>query len=103
MRFLALASDYDGTLAEEGVVSAETLAAIGRLKQSGRKLILVTGRELPELKQVFPQFALCDLIVAENGALLYNPTSDEARLLAPAASEAFVERLKSLGVGPIST
>ena len=49
MRYLALATDYDGTLAHDSHVSEEAIAAIERLKESGRKLILVTGRELPEL------------------------------------------------------
>ena len=49
MRYLVLACDYDGTLASDGVVSEETLAALQRLRDSGRKLILVTGRELENL------------------------------------------------------
>ena len=43
MYFLALATDYDGTLAHDGVVDPEALAALQRLKESGRHLILVTG------------------------------------------------------------
>ena len=73
MYFLALATDYDGTLAHDGVVDPDTMAAMRRLKNSGRRLILVTGRELPDLQRVFPELAGCDLIVAENGALLYEP------------------------------
>ena len=46
MYFLALATDYDGTLAHDGVVDPDSLAALRRLKNSGRRLILVTGREL---------------------------------------------------------
>ena len=34
MHYLALASDYDGTLAHDSHVSAETLTAITRLKES---------------------------------------------------------------------
>ena len=48
MRYLALASDYDGTLAHDGRVDEETIAAIARLRASGRKLILVTGRHLDD-------------------------------------------------------
>ena len=54
MRFLALATDYDGTLAHDGRVTAETLDALRRLRESGRKLILVSGRRLPELQETFP-------------------------------------------------
>lgn len=47
MYLIAFATDYDGTLAHNGVVDAPTIAALERLKASGRKLIMVTGRELP--------------------------------------------------------
>ena len=56
--YQVLATDYDGTLAHHGTVSAETLAAIGRLRAAGKKLVLVTGRELEELKSVFPEIRL---------------------------------------------
>jgi hydroxymethylpyrimidine pyrophosphatase-like HAD family hydrolase len=44
MYFIALATDYDGTIAEDGVVADATLEALHELKHSGRKLLLVTGR-----------------------------------------------------------
>ena len=44
MRFRVLAADYDGTLAHHGRVAPSTVAALRRLKDSGRKLVLVTGR-----------------------------------------------------------
>ncbi|HEY7329554.1 MAG TPA: HAD hydrolase family protein [Gemmataceae bacterium] len=52
MRFMALATDYDGTLASEGKVSEQTSEAVRRLRASGRKLILVTGRELDDLNTI---------------------------------------------------
>ena len=55
MYFVALATDYDGTIAEDGVVAEATLEALRELKQSGRKLLLVTGRQLPDLKRFFPR------------------------------------------------
>ena len=64
----ALATDYDGTIARDGRVDDATLAALRRLRASGRLLVLVTGRELGDL---FATFDYCDLfnrIVAENGA-----------------------------------
>src|ERR1700752_5290238 len=54
MRYFALAYAYDGTLAHEGVVSPTTLTALQSLKDSGRKPILVTGRQLDDLLEVFP-------------------------------------------------
>src|SRR5438046_4685971 len=73
MRFLAFASDYDGTLAHNGKIDRQTLRALEQLKRTGRKLILVTGRELDELLNLFPQAAIFDCIVAENAALLSWP------------------------------
>src|SRR5262249_11536305 len=39
---------------------------------------------------------------AENGALLYQPGRNEARLLAPAPPDAFVQALRERGVAPMS-
>src|SRR3954454_11962062 len=91
--YQALATDYDGTLAHHGTVSAETLAAVERLRASGKKLVLVTGRELEELKGVFPEIGLCDLVIAENGALLYWPATGQMKLLAEPAPAKFSQAL----------
>lgn len=102
MRYLVLASDYDGTLAHDGVVDEETVKVLERLKHSGRKLILVTGRELPDLQSVFPRLDLCERVVAENGALLYDPSTREKRVLAERPPESFVESLRNRGVSNLS-
>jgi hydroxymethylpyrimidine pyrophosphatase-like HAD family hydrolase len=102
MHFVALASDYDGTLAEDGRVTPSTIAALQALRQSGRKLILVTGRELADLQRVFPDLVLCNLVVAENGALLYDPASDTETALGPPPPTPFVEWLKDHRVSPLS-
>jgi hypothetical protein len=101
VRYLALAADYDGTLATEGVVDGDTVEALRRLSASGRKLILVTGRQLSDLLDAFPEARIFDAVVAENGAVLHRPRSQETRVLAPPPSPHFVEVLKSRGVEPI--
>ena len=103
MYFLALATDYDGTIAHHGVVEAPMLDALHRFKKTGRRLILVTGRELPDLKRVFPQVTLFDLVVAENGALLYEPATEKEHCLTPPPPPAFVAELARRGVTPLST
>jgi HAD superfamily hydrolase (TIGR01484 family) len=95
MRYLALATDYDGTIAFRGSVSPETMDALKRVRDSGRRLVLVTGRELPDLLQVFPEAGLFDRIVAENGALLYRPQSKEEVVLAEASPPEFLRRLRA--------
>lgn len=102
MRFVALATDYDGTLASQGRVHAEALAALRELRRSGRALILVTGRELDELLGIFPQIDVFDRVVAENGALLYCPSSAEHRVLGAPAPSTFVRELERRGVTPLS-
>lgn len=102
MHYVALATDYDGTVAHDGVVDEPTLAALERLRATNRRLILVTGRELPDLQQVMPRLDLFDLVVAENGALLYRPGTREKRLLAEPPPPRFTERLRELGVDPLS-
>ncbi|MFO7304677.1 MAG: HAD-IIB family hydrolase [Gammaproteobacteria bacterium] len=101
MRYLALCTDYDGTIAHHGRVDAETIAALQSLRESGRKLVLVTGRVIPELESLFPRFDLFDVIVAENGALLHFPATQEQRLLAEPPPERFVQRLRERGVEPL--
>jgi HAD superfamily hydrolase (TIGR01484 family) len=101
--FRALATDYDGTLADDGVVRPETYEALVNLKASGRTLLLVTGRELGELIRIFPRLDVFDCVVAENGALLYNPRTLEEHLLAPPPSEALIGEMRNRGVQPIAT
>ena len=101
MRYLALATDYDGTLATDGTVDRETVAALRWIAATGRKLILVTGRQLDDLLHVFPDATLFDAIVAENGAVLYRPTSRKTRVLAPRPPAEFVEALRRRGVAPL--
>ena len=101
MRFVALATDYDGTLARHGKVPPEAVAALDRFSASGRKLILVTGRELDELLGIFPEIDRFDRVVAENGALLYCPATGERVPLGDSPPEAFVRTLRKRGV-PVS-
>ncbi len=102
MRYLALATDYDGTLASDGRVNEDTLAALERLRNSGRKLILVTGRELDDLLHVFPQIDRFDRVVAENGALLYRPATREEKRLGDRPPQEFIKVLRERGVNPLS-
>lgn len=102
VRYLALATDFDGTLAEQGSVDDRTLEALERLLATGRKLVLVTGRELEVLLEVFPHIGLFDRVVAENGAVLYRPASREAQPLADPPPGPFLDALRERGVQPLS-
>lgn len=98
MRYLALACDYDGTLARGGRVTDSTIAALKNLLASGRKLVLVTGRELEDLLRVFPRCDLFEWVVAENGCLLYRPATQEQLPLYEPTPSKFIEALQARGV-----
>src|SRR5438045_4202638 len=102
MWFQVLACDYDGTLATHGVVDRDTVAGLKRCLESGRKLVLVTGRELPELMDVFPELPLFEWVVAENGALLYQPFTRVEKPLGPPPPQEFLQALRDRGVSPVS-
>jgi len=78
------------------------VAALERVRASGRKIVLVTGRRLPHLVRLFPRVDLFDRIVAENGALLSNPLSGSERTLADPPPRDFVAALEGRGVSPLS-
>jgi HAD superfamily hydrolase (TIGR01484 family) len=102
VRYHVLACDYDGTLASDGRVDPATLAALERLKGTGRRLLLVTGRVLEDLLDVFPQApALFDRLVVENGAVVYNPATREQVLLGERPPEEFLRALRARGVSPL--
>lgn len=101
MRYLALATDYDGVMATEGRVSSAAVAAIERLRLSGRRAILVTGRRLKDLQETFPQLSLFEGVVAENGAVAYEPRTQKETLLAKPLPPEFAERLRQGGVEPV--
>lgn len=93
MRFEALATDYDGTLAHDGVVEQATVDALLRARAAGLRLIMVTGRELSDLFNTFAHAELFDRIVAENGAVMYDPGSQSVETLAPAPPPTLLDRL----------
>jgi HAD superfamily hydrolase (TIGR01484 family) len=102
MRYRVLATDYDGTLAHDGVVTESTVAALDRFRAAGRRLLMVTGREIDDLKQVCQVLDRFDWVIAENGALLYSPASSETRLLCAPPNPQLVERLRAARVQPFS-
>ncbi len=101
MRYTVLAADFDGTLAHDSRVADATLQSIKELRKSGRKTVMVTGRIVPSLKQAFPHLDLFDLVVAENGAVIYEPAGDNVIPLVPPPPETFSQTLSKKGVKPL--
>jgi len=101
MRFAALATDYDGTMAYDGTVDDETTYALRQAKAQGLRLVMVTGRELTDLFNTFEHSDLFDRIVAENGAVLYEPATKAVEAIAPPPPPALVEALERQSI-PLS-
>jgi hydroxymethylpyrimidine pyrophosphatase-like HAD family hydrolase len=101
VRYLALVTDYDGVIATDGRASSVAVEAIQRLQMSGRRAILITGRRLEDLFEKFPQLSIFDSVVAENGAVVYEPRTRKDAVLAKPPPPEFAERLKQLGVDPV--
>jgi hypothetical protein len=102
MKYLALACDYDGTIAEHGKVHTSTVEALQQVRNSGRRLLLVTGRELDHLRHDFPRLDLFESVVAENGAVIYLPDSGEEITLCHPPPQEFVDEIHGRGIEPVS-
>lgn len=96
-----LATDYDGTIATHGVVMPATTEALKRAREGGLTLLLVTGREIRDFAGLNVDLSLFDLVVGENGAVLYDPLTTVHSLLAPAPSPDLVAELQRRGVAPL--
>lgn len=103
MRYHVLAADYDGTLAKDGAINDSTFQMLRKVRDSGRKIVLVTGRRLEPLLDLLPDVGLFDRIVAENGALVFDPTTHEETQLAESPPKEFVDELRRRGVNPLET
>lgn len=102
MKWRALATDFDGTIASDGRVPGETVAALRRLRAEGGRVLLVTGRELTDFEGLDCPLTLFDFVVAENGALLLDPHTGERRILGEPPPPEFAHRLAALGATPLS-
>jgi hydroxymethylpyrimidine pyrophosphatase-like HAD family hydrolase len=101
MTWRGIATDYDGTLAHDGRVDEPTLEALRAARDRGVRLIMVTGRELQDLFNTFDHSDLFDRIVAENGAVLYDPGTKSVQPLAIAPPPALIDALNRAAI-PLS-
>lgn len=101
MKWHAFATDFDGTIATDGVVDEPTRLALMRLRSANVRTFLVTGRELSDFEQMEGFLEVFDMIIAENGAILYEPGSGETRALGAPPPEALIAELARRGVDPL--
>ena len=102
MRYVVLAAGFDGTLARDGRCDERCVDALRELSATGRKLILVTGRELRRLLEVFPEARVFDYIVAENGAVLHRTATRQSEILGQAPPEILLQELRRRRIAPFS-
>ena len=98
MKLAALAIDYDGTIAVDGVLDPSVREAIGAARQQGIAVILVTGRRLSDLRRVAGDLGCFDVVVGENGAVLDFPASGRHVAIGHPPARAFIEELQRRGV-----
>ena len=82
--FRLVASDIDGTLIRgDGSLSPRTIDVLDRLQDRGVPTVLVTGRPVRWLRQLYDQMAEPLPAVCANGAVVYDPDTDEILRAAP--------------------
>ena len=97
MKFGVLALDYDGTIARDGVLSADVKAAIMEARARGIVVVLVTGRILSDLRQAAGDLDFVDAVVAENGAVIAFPNG-QSRLIGHLPPQVFLDELRRRGI-----
>jgi hypothetical protein len=61
----------------------------------------VTGRFLSDLQNAFPQWRVCSRIVAQNGAILFDPATGRKQFLADRPPDSFIKTLRHHGVAEL--
>jgi hydroxymethylpyrimidine pyrophosphatase-like HAD family hydrolase len=93
MKFRVLALDYDGTIAQDGILEPTVKAAILDARARGIVVVLVTGKILADLKSLVGDLSFLDAVVAENGAVL-SFLSGHSRVIGQPPPSAFIEELR---------
>jgi len=102
VRWKAFATDFDGTLADEGIVPVATKEALARLRAEGMHTLLVTGRELSDFEALEMPLTAFDLVVAENGASLFDPHRQTLVQFGEPPPPEFAQELVRRGATPVS-
>jgi hydroxymethylpyrimidine pyrophosphatase-like HAD family hydrolase len=100
MRYVALATDGDGTLTEHGQIEPSVAAALCQFRNAGGRVFLATGETITDLAQ-FPHIDLFDRIVAENGAVLFSPNLGNERVLCDDDPQPVVRALREFGANGV--
>ena len=98
MHISVIATDFDGTISQGDQLAPKAGRALRRWREAGRLTVLVSGRPFEFLHDLQAREQTFDLIVAENGAVLYNARTDEMRLPFGEVPGDLLDTLANLGV-----
>jgi hydroxymethylpyrimidine pyrophosphatase-like HAD family hydrolase len=98
VKFLVLALDFDGTIAQNDVLDPDVRKAIGELRAQGIVVVLVTGRILEDLRRVAGDLHFVDAVVAENGAVIEFPDSGYSAVLGQPPPPDLLAELRQQGI-----
>jgi len=90
--FRLVASDIDGTLIHsDGTLSPRTIGVLDQLYSRGIPTVLVTGRPVRWLRQLYDQMLEPLPAVCANGAVVYDPDTDEVLRTTPLSVELLLD------------
>ena len=98
MHISVIATDFDGTISSGDQLAPGAAQVLRRWRQAGQVAVLVSGRPFEFLRELQERVQAFDLIVAENGAVLYNPHTDEMRLPFGQVPEELLDALDEMGI-----
>ena len=92
-----VATDLDGTLLRgDGSVSDRTVRALARVQETGRVIVLVTGRPPHTLRRAAHAAGLSGLAICSNGAVVYDLDRDEVIRHTPVGADAARRLVRAL-------
>lgn len=95
--FRLVASDIDGTLIRsDGKLSPRTTEILDQLYSRGIPTVLVTGRPVRWLRQLYDQMVEPLPAVCANGAVVYDPDTDEILRAAPLSVDLLLDVTRKL-------
>jgi hypothetical protein len=98
MHISVVAVDFDGTISQGDQLAPEAGRTLRQWRRAGRLAVLVSGRPFEFLRALQQREQAFDLIVAENGAVLYDPHRDEMRLPFGQVPSELVDTLVALDI-----
>ena len=95
--FRLVASDIDGTLIRtDGTLSPRTIGVLDQLYSRGVPTVLVTGRPVRWLRQLYDQMVEPLPAICANGAVVYDPDTDEILRAAPLSVDLLLDVTRQL-------